>query len=41
MQWPPRAKFPPRDWYDWGMVAIAIASAAVVVLAIMRIAGNG
>ena len=37
MDWPPKANFPPRDWYDWGMTAIACACAVTVAVAVKQI----
>lgn len=36
MDWPPKANWPPRDWYDWGMFLIGVAAVATVAHAIIR-----
>lgn len=37
MTWPPKANWPPRDWYDWGMTLAGIGCVVVCGIALKQI----
>lgn len=37
MNWPQKANWPPRDWYDWGMLLCGAASVVVVAVSVTQI----